>query len=86
MLKRSEYKERDVVEPKGIVQVMRDHWWWCMDGDPKRALFYAPRMRDVGSPQCNSIEAVAKRIGENLGHDKAAVLIHIPLAFAPWEE
>jgi hypothetical protein len=82
----ADYKERNVVDPKGIVQVMKNYWWWCVVGDPTRALFYAPRKSGIGSPQCNPIEAVAQRVGENLGHDKRAQLIQIPLAFSPWED
>lgn len=81
-----DYRERNVVDPKGIVQVMKDYWWWCVDGDPTRALFYAPRRSEIGSPQCNQVEAVSRRVGENLGHDKRAQLVHIPVAFSPWED
>lgn len=80
------YTPRNVVEPKGIVQVMRDSWWWCIDGDPTKAIFYTPRRKGVGSPQCNSNRAIAERVGQSLGHDMRAQLIQIPLAFAPWED
>ena len=82
----SSFITHNVIEPKGIVQVYRDFWWWCLDGDPSRALFYRPRKRGCGSPQCNSSEAVVRKVGEGLGHDKRAKLIQIPLAFVPWEE
>lgn len=78
---------RDVTQPDGIVQVYRNFWWWCVDGDPRKALFYCPRgRRDVGSPQCNQSEAVAKRIGEDLHYVECAQMVQIPLAFVPWED
>ena len=79
------YIERNVVEPKGIVQVFRDHYWWCVDGDPKRALFFSPNKRGDGSPQCNCVQAIAQSIGESLGHVNTAKLVFISLAFVPWE-
>ena len=82
----TDYKERNVVDPKGIVRVMRDYWWWCVGGEPTRALFYAPRRSELGSPQCNSNEIVARKVGTSLGHDMRAELIKIPLAFSPWED
>lgn len=86
MIEESDYKERNVVEPSGIVQVYRDYWWWCVEGDPTRALFYAPHKKETGSPQCSISEAVVRSVGGTLGHDKRAQLVKIPLAFAPWEE
>lgn len=82
----TDYIERNVIDPKGIVQVYRDYWWWCVDGDAKRALFYSPRKKGVGSAQCNHSQAVAAHVGNNLGHDMRAQLIQIPLAFSPWED
>lgn len=78
------YIERNVVDPEGIVQVYKDRWWWCVEGDPKRALFYRRHKRDVGSPQCNGSQALAESVGANLKHAERAQLIHIPLAFVPW--
>lgn len=80
-----QYKEVNVIEPNGVVQVFKNYWWWCVEGDPTRALFYAPGKRDVGSPQCNFNHALALRIGESLAHEQRAKLIQIPLAFAPWD-
>jgi hypothetical protein len=80
-----DYVERNVVEPKGIVQVHRDYWFWCVDGDPKRALFYTGGRRGYGHPQCNSSQTTAQRVGESLKHDTRAQLVQIPLAFVPWE-
>ncbi len=79
------YVERNVVEPKGIVQVHKDYWWWCVEGDPKRALFATWKASDIGSPQCNANEELARVVGTKLGHDQRAKLIQIPMAFVPWE-
>lgn len=81
----SKFVERNVVDPSGIVQVYKNFWWWCIDGDPKRAIFYRLTPRSTGSPQCNSNESIARGVGEKLGYPEGAQLIHIPLAFVPWE-
>lgn len=81
-----DYIYRDVTDPKGIVQVYRDYWWWCKNGDPKHAMFYRPRSRGYGSAQCNSSKACAEGVGVQLGYPDVAQLIQIPLAFVPWED
>ena len=76
------YVERNVLDTNGIVQVFRDYWWWCVDGDPKRALFFC------GSPQCNFKQELAEAVGGRLGHNERAKLVRIPLALValvPWE-
>lgn len=85
-LDRSRYITHNVLDPTGIVQVYKDYWWWCVDGDPKKALFYRPGRRGFGSPQCNSNKTISERVGKNLGHDKRAQLIQIPVALSPWED
>jgi hypothetical protein len=81
------YFEQDVLEPThSIVSVYRDYWWWCVEGDPKRALFWRSSDRDrVGHAQCNHSKECAEAVGKRLGHDTRATLVQIPLAFAPWE-
>jgi hypothetical protein len=79
-----QYVERNVLDTNGIVQVFRDYWWWCIEGDPKRALFFC-MLRGIGSPQCNLKREIAEAIGERLGHNKCAKLVQIPLALVPWE-
>lgn len=80
------YATRNVLEPKGIVKTYRDFWWWCVDGDPKKAIVYKPS-RYGEYPQCNSSEKCARVVGEKLlsEYPEGAQLIHIPLAFMPWE-
>lgn len=80
------YVTHDVINPRGVVCVYRDSWWWCIDGDPSKALFYKVGRKGHGSPQCNMNKTVAELVGSNLGHDKRAQLIQIPMAFVPWEE
>jgi hypothetical protein len=82
------YVTRNVVDPKGVVQVYKNFWWWCEDGDPTKALFYVGLLRgrrDIGSPQCNANQEIAERVGVRLEHTLRAKLIQIPLAFVPWD-
>ena len=80
------YVLRDVTNPRGVVRVLRDHWWWCVDGDPRKAVFYIGggrfAGRRIGSPQCNSNRAITERIPVPFG---SAVIRQIPLAFVPAE-
>jgi len=80
------YVERNVVEPTGVVQVYRDFWWWCAEGDPKRALFYVRDVRDVGLPQCNLSREICKSRERRLrrGSSHPVTLVQIPFAFEPW--
>lgn len=50
------FSTKDVTEPKSGLVCYTESWWICLDGDPKKALFYG------SSPQCNK----DKRIGEHL--------------------
>jgi hypothetical protein len=43
---------KDITEPKQGYIVYKDHFWLCVDGDPKQALFY----KDM--PQCNADKRV----------------------------
>jgi hypothetical protein len=82
---REKYVEYNAIDPTGIVQVYRNYYWWCVDGDPKRALLYKPHRSQIGAPQCNANETLARAVGERLQHDKYAMLVKLKLAFAPWE-
>lgn len=80
------YVIRDVTDPRGTVRVLRDHWWWCVDGDPRKAIFYVGRpnsRRHVGSPQCNSNRAITERITTPF---ETASVCQIPIAFIPVED
>jgi hypothetical protein len=76
---------RDVTDPRGVVRVLRDHWWWCLDGDHQRAVFYIGRTKRprAGSPQCNSNRSITERIKVPF---EQAVIRRIPIAFVPVEE
>ena len=81
----TKYLTVNVIDPEGVVAVYRDHWWWCVDGDPTKALFYRGHWR-IGTPQCNSNKKVSEMIGAKLGYHEFASLIQIPLAFVPYED
>lgn len=82
------YIRRNVIDPKGIVQVYKNYWWWCEDGDPTKALFYkaTEKWRSTGAPQCNANEDIARSIGARLNYGENIKLVQIPLAFEPWED
>jgi hypothetical protein len=73
------FNTKDVTEPKEGLVVYKDAYWLCVDGDPKRALFFG------NSPQCNK----DKRIQEwAMKQDQYAnrgdlQIIHIETAFVP---
>ena len=83
------YIERNVIDPTGIVQVYRDYWWWCVNGDPTRAIFYIMGFgqREIGSPQCNANKSVCEIVNANnhMNYPEGTELIQIPLAFVPWK-
>lgn len=74
------YRTRDVSEPRGVVRVMKDRWWWCIAGDASRALFYVGKNARFASPQCNVNRAICERIRPP--HPDAE-LVYLPVAFAP---
>ena len=80
-----QYIIRDVTNPRGVVRALRDHWWWCIDGEPSKAVFYIGRGRGlrVGSPQCNSNRAITERIPVPF---ERASIYQIPVAFVPVED
>jgi len=75
------YVERDVTQAMNGLTVKRNHWWLCVDGDPKRALFWKVRSykSQFDSPQCN----VDKRIVEHLNEVPGVVPTFIPIAYVP---
>ncbi len=79
------YRTIDVLEPKGIVQVYNDRWWWCVDGKPEKAVFYFGRNKRnyPGSPQCNGNKAISEKIPVSIEN---AQLVFVPRAFVPWED
>lgn len=84
-----QYIERNVIEPTGIVQVYKNYWWWCVNGDPTRAIFYKGMYsRIIGSPQCNANKRICEMVNANnrMNYPEGTQLIQIPLAFVPWED
>lgn len=81
-----QYVLRDVTDPRGVVRVLRDRWWWCVDGDPRKAVFYIGRgrfaRRHVGSPQCNGNRLITERIPVPF---ESASIVLVPIAFVPAE-
>src|ERR1700722_18716194 len=77
------YRTLDVIEPKGIVQVYNERWWWCVDGNPEKAIFYtgSNKRNYPGSPQCNGNKTITERIIPNV---QDAQLVFVPRAFVPW--
>ena len=63
----------------GYVQIIRDHWWVVC---PYRGLtfFWSRGVKGLGSPQCNSNEAISRRLGTTI---PGAIIKQIPLVFVP---
>jgi hypothetical protein len=62
----------------GLIHVIVNHYWWTIDNDPTKAIFY--RDRHGLYPQCNT----ARRIVEGLEVPfENATITLIPKAFAP---
>lgn len=80
-IKLDSYIERDVTEPMNGAIVKRNHWWLCVDGDPKRALFYKVSSYKVSfsAPQCNT----DKRIVESLNEMENVKATFIAIAYVP---
>lgn len=79
------YRTVDVTRLKGVVQVLDDRWFWCVNGDPKQAIFYtgSDKRRYPGSPQCNGSKAISERVVPPLD---GAELVFVKQAFVPWED
>jgi len=75
---------RDVTEARGTVRVLRNHWWWCVGSDPRKAIFYIGKTKRfrVGAPQCNSNRYIAERVTNPID---GAALCQLPVAFVPLE-
>lgn len=71
-LELKDYVERDVTEPRNGLTVMANSWWLCVDGDPKRALFYKGSF-----PQCNTNKYIVERLNKLEG----VIPTYIPTAY-----
>lgn len=71
--------EQDVTTPKeGLVCYLNSHWL-CVDGDPKRAMFFGT------SPQANTNEQIGHHLLKtNPIYDGLNLqVVHIPIAYVP---
>lgn len=73
------FNTKDVTEPKDGLVVYKDAHWLCVNGDPKRALFYG------NSPQCNRNVKVSEWTLKQDQYAKRGDLqiIYIETAFVP---
>lgn len=85
MLEISKYRVMDVTQVDGgLIRVIRNHWWWCEDGNPQKAIFYiGAGWRKCYSPQCNSDKRVVESIGVPFEN---AQIVQIQTAFVPVKE
>ena len=68
------FRRHDVTDfDEGHYSVMRNRWWWCINGKPEAALFY----RFLSHPLCNS----DKECAEKLPHHPDAQLVFVPIAY-----
>lgn len=78
------YRIIDVTEPHGTVRAIRNHWWWLIDGDARKAVFYVGKgWRTAWSPQCNTDRRIVDGLGVPFENAKVT---RLPLAFAPERE
>jgi len=69
------------------IQVFKNFYWLCVDGDPTKALFYG----NYYAPQCNQNKSIlehryakgtqAERIGNLI--EAEVKIVQIPLAYSP---
>lgn len=70
----------DITEPKDGLIVMKNRWWACIEGDPKKALFFGQGK----SPQCNSQQSIIERsIQKGLYKGFVVRSVFVETAFAP---
>jgi len=70
-------RQVDITVPVDGRRVIADSYWCCVDGDPKKALFYGD------SPQCNKVESIVKHNSEKLFDPEDNVkIVHVSVAYA----
>src|SRR5688572_6202342 len=70
------------------VEIYKNYWWACVDGDPKKAVFYSWSSK-YRTPQCNLNKSImdhvyvsgsaVDRIGKAL--EKKVEIVQIPMAY-----
>ena len=77
----SKFSTYDVLNPSGVVRVLKDIWLWCDNGKPEKAIMY-----DTYYPQCNANKAISETFSESILKEfPNAKLIHIERAFIPYD-
>lgn len=71
------FNEIDVTEPVSGRTVYRGAYWVCVEGDPKRALFYG------SSPQCNTNKSIVERNLNTLYKGLKVSALFIDIAYVP---
>lgn len=75
------YNTKDVTTAKAGLEVYKDSYWLCEDGDPKKALFWGK------SPQCNRNKGIVERGLNNLPDVPiGAQIVFVETAFVPQRE
>jgi hypothetical protein len=70
---------KDITEPKDGLIVYMNAYWLCVDGDPKKALFYHD------APQCNRDKRIQEwmlKEGQYAGRTDLEIT-HVGIAYAP---
>lgn len=80
---RNKYRTYDVTEPANGCEVFKDRYWFCVNGDPAKALMFGY------SPQCNKSESILEHRLKKLPHTLPLKtypniqIVFIPNAFVP---
>jgi hypothetical protein len=76
---KSAFNTKDIKTPQSGLVVLRDAYWLCEDGDPKRALFFGD------SPQCNKDKRITEYLLNTAQYKyKGNLLVtFVELAFVP---
>jgi len=68
----------DILDPHGIVQTIRNHWW-LVDREGRVCFYKHPKERGWGSPQCSTSRTIAEQFLRRT--PGAVALQRYPLAF-----
>lgn len=82
-IRKKKYSTIDATLPLnkgGVVQVLENKYWWCLDGNPKQALVY-----NRFSPQCNSNKQIVESNSLIPRIFADAEIVFIELCFCEWD-
>lgn len=72
------FNTKDVTEPESGLVCYTKSWWTCVDGDPKKALFYGD------SPQCNKDKRICEHLLKgDLYKGMSVSIVFINVAYVP---